>query len=392
MMVTDVSGDLTIRVIEYGDEMMLAHNQEPHIRHTCDFQVSREVLSGKSPVFKLLLMSNFAEAKKDTVTLKGDKVTTMDIWFRILHAVHLENVQSTPLEEMWPMVVACDKYNLDIRDLNGWFADWYEKKDRTQQTPRELLYPCWIFDHAKGFAAATKSLAYDCVGHVTESNPTKHKELHLPSRVIRKPRCGLFTSYILSNSIHAEQVNAAKGRLRTVLHRELFKPNECLLLARCSCKETTLFGYEKALYRIDAWPLERVAQRHSITAILDCLDNFAFEPPKEACIDFCQQNYKEAVEVTQALTRSYFDGLCLDCMDSSKPKTGNTDLDYWRHNSLRERQLVRGCRFIHRQPTWYFSFMGGKEERDHYREKKSTTPTGGRDRVGVIPGEAAHEA
>lgn len=194
MVVIDASSDLTVKVIEYDDGLMLAHDQKPVIRYTCDFQVSREVLSSKSPVFKTLLMSNFTEAKKDMVTLEGDKVASMDIWFRILHAVDVEDIQSTALAEMWPIVAACDKYNLDILDLKGWFAEWYEKKGRTHQDARELLYPCWIFDHAKGFAAATKLLAYSCTGHITESNPTKHREIHLPARVIRKPRCGQLTS------------------------------------------------------------------------------------------------------------------------------------------------------------------------------------------------------
>lgn len=175
-----------------------------------------------------------------------------------------------------------------------------------------------------------------------------------------------------------------------MLHRELFEPNEQLLKAKCNCKEKTLFGYEKELYRINAWPLERVAQKNSIIAILGCLEGFTFVPPKEACSKYCQNNYKAIVAEATSLTQHYFDGLCLDCMDSSNPKTGNTDLDYWCHNSLREGEMVRGCRFSHRQSTWYFSFMGRKEERDHYREKKSTKPTGGRDRVGSIPEEEAH--
>lgn len=160
-------------------------------------------------------------------------------------------------------------------------------------------------------------------------------------------------------------------------------------MAECSCKEKTLFGYEKELYRIKAWPLERVAQKNSITEILKCLDDFSFGPPKEFCREYCQQNFRAVVVEAQALTRGYFDGLCLDCMDSSKAKTDNTDMDYWRHNSLREREMVQDCRFSHKQPTWYFSFMGRKEERDHYREKKSRKPTGGRGRVGSIPEEEA---
>lgn len=110
----------------------------------------------------------------------------MNIWFRVLHAVAVDNTGAVPIDEMWFLAAACDKYNLDIGDLKDWFALWYGMQDVEILEPRELLYPCWIFDHAKGFAAATKTLAYDETGHVTELNPTKHSELHLPSRVIRK--------------------------------------------------------------------------------------------------------------------------------------------------------------------------------------------------------------
>lgn len=60
----------------------------------------------------------------------------------------------------------------------------------------------------------------------------------------------------------------------------------------------------------------------------------------------------------------YFHGLCLDCLDRSKPKVGDVDMDYWEHDQLKEHEWVHGCRFNHKQPTWYFSFNGRKEERD----------------------------
>ena len=279
--------------------MELEDGQHPVILHTVDFQIRKEVLVDKSRVFKKLLTSKFAEAKNDIVTLEGDQVTSMEIWFRVLHAARIDNIHTVPLEEMWHLAAACDKYDLNIGDLKGWFGDWYDKSPR-QLDPRKLLYPCWIFVHA----------------------------------------------------------------------RELFEPNERLLKANCICKERTLFDYEKALYRIGVWPLERVAQRNSIRVILAALDLFSYVPPKQACSRYCQRDYKAIVAAAQALTQGYFDGLCLDCMDKSKPKTGDADMDYWLHNDLGETGRVEGCRFLHKQPTWYFSFMGRKEERDRFREKK----------------------
>ena len=71
------------------------------------------------------------------------------------------------------------------------------------------------------------------------------------------------------------------------------------------------------------------------------------------------------------MVRRCFDGLCLDYLDSCKPKLGNSDMDYWLHATLKEYELVKGCRFLHKQPTRYFSFSGRKEERDRMVGKKN---------------------
>lgn len=162
-------------------------------------------------------------------------------------------------------------------------------------------------------------------------------------------------------------MNAAKGRLRTVMHSRLYEPIESLLRANCTCKEKSLYGYEKALYDLEVWPLERVAQKHTMASILDRLDRFTYKPHKDACMS-CHKDYSSIVRKAQAYTKTYFDGLCLDCM--SKSKTGDMNQDYWMHHNLREDEVVRGCRFKHSQATWYFSFMGRKEERDHFQRQK----------------------
>ena len=166
-----------------------------------------------------------------------------------------------------------------------------------------------------------------------------------------------------------EQLNAAKGRLRTVIHNGLFRPNEKLLMASCKCKETTLFGYEKALYTIEVWPLERTCQKSPMTTILQRLDNFSFEARKDACRS-CRTKYKELVATAQKTTRSYFDGLCLDCMDRTKSVTEDADMDYWKHNSLGKSDFVGHCLIKHNEPTWYFSFMGRREVRYRFLRSK----------------------
>lgn len=187
VVVIDKPGDLMVRVSEYDEEVSGPDDQHPVFCQIVDFRVSRDVLVTRSPYFKKLLRSpNFAEARKDTVSLEGDRVKSMDIWFRILHAVDVDDTAAVALDEMWFLTAACDKYDLNIDDLKDWFALWYGMQDLDDFKPNQLLYPCWIFDHPKGFAVATKRLAYEETGHITEHNPTNHHELHLPSRVIRK--------------------------------------------------------------------------------------------------------------------------------------------------------------------------------------------------------------
>ncbi|KAI1287747.1 hypothetical protein F5Y03DRAFT_380293 [Xylaria venustula] len=55
--------------------------------------------------------------------------------------------------------------------------------------------------------------------------------------------------------------------------------------------------------------------------------------------------------------RDNFDGLCLDCMH--KFKTGDDNCDYFAHD--RPGHYDHNCRVRHKQPTWYFSYMGRKE-------------------------------
>lgn len=80
----------------------------------------------------------------------------------------------------------------------------------------------------------------------------------------------------------------------------------------------------------------------------------------------CDSDWKFVVEDARETTETYFDGLCLDCMDSTKNVRpgGDGDDDYWVYNQRRDR-YDEGCRVKHGEPTWYFSFMGRREkERD----------------------------
>lgn len=196
--VIDKDGDLTVEVIEYDEKAKDGSGNRP-VARTQQFRVRRDILIKHSKIFAAMLgTTHWKEAQKEFIKLEEDSVASMEIWFRILHDTDL--VYDVPLEEMWRLVTACDKYNLNVSMLKIWFATWYEKHGINQYyanwglevrhdnhllTPRSLLYPCWIWDHAKGFMRATHFLSYNSVGHITEHNPTIHRGLRVESRVIR---------------------------------------------------------------------------------------------------------------------------------------------------------------------------------------------------------------
>ncbi|KAI4235172.1 MAG: hypothetical protein LQ349_003337 [Xanthoria aureola] len=352
-------GDFLLEVIEW-DRGKPWINKEPIIRGTEVFKVSRNILMDSSQVFTSMLGGGWKEAHQSIITLKDWTILYMQIWLQVLHSVI--PTSEVPIEAMWHMAKIADCYRFDVLKLKDWFAKWYQHQpisiwyaqyntqDHSLPNPKWLLYPCYTFDHYQGLMQATKFCAYRYTHHIGEVNPTRFYDLHLPSRVI-------------------QQLNAAKGRLRTVLHRDLYEPNDKLLKARCTCKEKTLWGYEKALTVCGAWPLERVVQDLSMYGILSRLSRFTYPLPASACSS-CHLDYEKIVQDGKVKTEKYFEGLCLDCMDASK--ADDEDHDYWSHGTPKEHDFVYGCRAKrHSQPTWYFSYMGRKQRRDKlYRGQK----------------------
>ena len=115
--------------------------------------------------------------------------------------------------------------------------------------------------------------------------------------------------------------------------------------------------------RLDVWPTEAAYRKLSMKDILVKLQNFSYEAKSSACRD-CRKDYKRIVSEVRHSVLTYFDGLCLDCLDKTKAKTRDVDEDYWRHNDLGSNEWSKGCRIRHGEPTWYFSFLGRKEEKD----------------------------
>ncbi|MCJ1476578.1 hypothetical protein MMC13_005244 [Lambiella insularis] len=346
----DAQGDLVVRVVEYENALSGSPRQKPPVRQIVDFKVRKEVLVKSSTYFRTMFSAGqYSEATQDPITLEEDRTICMEVWFRRLHNSMVAIPHNLTLEEIWHLLAACNKYDLVVTDLKDWFATWYGNQNVTDLEMEQLLYPCFMFDHPIGFALSTKYLVYNGSGHLTEENPTQYRRLHLDSLVI-------------------QQLNAAKGRLRIILHGGLFRPIDSLLDARCECSAKVLKMYEGRLKSMGVWPLEKVARR-SIQSILNILESFTWTPPPIDCNGVCKKDYTSAVQEARSGTKIYFGGLCLDCMDSSKPKTGDAHEDYWRHGNLSESEWVRGCRMgPHPQSTWYFSFMGRRQHMEQFRK------------------------
>ncbi|PYH65897.1 uncharacterized protein BO88DRAFT_418063 [Aspergillus vadensis CBS 113365] len=306
--------------------------------------------------------ARWLESGSQRITLEEDNCTGMEVLLRSLHGT----LDDMPLDSVtvagtWHVIKSCDKYNVDQKSLSSWFKAWGEHERQKQinidnciRFSRELMYPCFVFDNAPAFQAVTRKLVYGCVGHITEHNPTDILRMHLPPRII-------------------QQLNAARGRLRNILHRELHNEVAAILqYGDCRCKELTVFEYLRELTRIDVWPLEESMRTDSIKKMLERLRLFdaknmrTYTNPNTGQVQPCHRCNKAwgAIVGRAANTvAKYFDGLCLDCMDLSKDlqSDGDRDEDYWKHNDMQKWDT--GCRVRHGEPSWYFSFMGRREKR-----------------------------
>lgn len=122
----------------------------------------------------------------------------------------------------------------------------------------------------------------------------------------------------------------------------------------------------RELHRIGVRPLDGDIHKNCVRDILDRLVNFDNDtitnshPESAQICNSCSRSWKRVVEYTRRQVESYFDGLCLDCMQN----TPDENSEYW---ALDTPGYVydNTCRIRHGEPTWYFSFMG-RGERNPY--------------------------
>lgn len=128
----------------------------------------------------------------------------------------------------------------------------------------------------------------------------------------------------------------------------------------CGCQAKCVTGYLKQLRELEIFPLKKKAKEASIETLCQRLAKFDWKPKLKGCCHWLStKDFNRIVHATATRTRSYWDGLCLQCMDRTNPKTGSHDSDYWNARTLRK--YWKYCDIEHGQPTWHFSFLGREE-------------------------------
>lgn len=158
-----------------------------------------------------------------------------------------------------------------------------------------------------------------------------------------------------------EQLNAARGSLKTVFHKALWTPCAKLLFMTCQCAPQSYFDFHKALVRAGIWPIEDVFKTNSAAQIIARANAFVYRPTSSGCSG-CKQNYKSIVDGAAKRTQRSFDGLCLDCIHY--PFDNNDIEKFAQTYASRDEsdEWDEFCAVAHGQPTRYFSFCAQREE------------------------------
>ncbi|KAH7115908.1 hypothetical protein B0J11DRAFT_593578 [Dendryphion nanum] len=342
-------------------------------------------LKANSGYFERCLRFNSANGHgQHVITLEESHGRAMGIWVQYLHAgsdsskdVLWKNPfiqRSATMDTLWHVICEGDKYNFGRKILDSFFERLYSKLvdgDTLDDAPvqynatdlmRQLPLPCLIFNYAPGFAEVTRWLVYNSQGQILEKVPGWFKQ----------------TRFHLAPKDFVGPMNLAHGRLRVILHQALCGQVNSILKdgdRKCKCQnwEKVCGRYIAALIKINVNPLESGTM--SINELLDNLAGFSIHRMPHCCT-LCNVDWEGTVVAARTKVASYFDGLCLDCMDRSKRKRGDPDQHYWKHCASVEGRWDHYCRIAHGESTWYHSWLGRDEHRQKlialHREDKRT--------------------
>ena len=135
-------------------------------------------------------------------------------------------------------------------------------------------------------------------------------------------------------------------------------------MCQCGKWDSVCGQYFAELVRIEVYPLEVLFSKTSINVILSRMKSFDMETVGNKC-GFCNVPWDSQVERARSMTSNNFDGVCMDCMNVSRPNGRNPDDEYWLKLGNTNGRWDKKCRVVHGQQTWYVSWCG----RDEHRRK-----------------------
>ena len=170
---------------------------------------------------------------------------------------------------------------------------------------------------------------------------------------------------ILAADCITEQLNGARGRVRTLPEKAVYAPVTAAVDSSPSpCSSRVIHGFLRELRRLELFPsIETMAAKTPLVEIMETLKKFSYEPDhhNRGC-GWCRTNYDGVVHEAAERYEKHFDGLCLDCI--AKPKEQENPLGSEEWQRLKERdEWSQGCRIRHGEPTWYFSYHAREEIR-----------------------------
>ena len=345
------------------------------------YKVSKNLMILSSVALQRLIAVGVRE-NSFVIDVPVGTVKSLELCLRLVHSAHVGNgTYNLPIKEVWEALKICDEWNfVNIKHrMEVWFDAWLRRRNLSTlllDETRQLVYPTYRFNDALNFGLLTKELAYESPKAITELNPTKHGELGLETKILGK---FIFLNMRDSKTDRNKQValNEARDSLKSKLMHAFFHPiDEALNINRdCACKSGCVTRWYNALSKTGIWPLVD----YDLKSVKDILQdpgtlNFACTLPDNACDD-CKATFDHSKVREMGLTANYsFDGLCMDCMVRSGSQSREVKEIYWVAD--RSRKWSENCRLPHGRPTWFFSYLGDKNEMTIHQFLMNNTPLG----------------
>ncbi|TAQ88031.1 hypothetical protein B7494_g3641 [Chlorociboria aeruginascens] len=147
-------------------------------------KVSGKVVEDMFSKFKLAKPTAVFEIMPGMIQIEEEHVTGMEAWLRIFHETNNAQMSKLSIGEVWNTICVGRRYSLDLKKAESWLASWLGRNGGARnlgkfnvEELRQIIFPCHEFDHAEGFATATRRV-------ICEKNPTEHIDLHLEQRII----------------------------------------------------------------------------------------------------------------------------------------------------------------------------------------------------------------